>query len=122
MTRSRVYVVVKEYKSNYPDPIILRKGEKVRLGEAYDGPEDWPGWLFCYKPDASHGGWVPEQLIIKDGTYGLLKENYSAAELDVVTGERLRAVNELNGWVWCIDEAGAEGWVPKNCLEVNGCK
>jgi len=78
MATDKIFLVVKDHKSSYPDPIILSKGEKVRLGKAYNGPENWPGWMFCHKLSATQSGWVPEQLITKNGKYGLIKEDYSA--------------------------------------------
>jgi hypothetical protein len=38
-------------------------------------------------------------------------------------GEILQIIKEdekWNGWVWCRNEIGIEGWVPKNYLHVNG--
>ena len=114
------YIVIKRHKSNYPDPIILEKGEKVKLGQKYDGPEDWPNWLYCYKLDSSKEGWVPEQNIRKIGEYGIVKEDYTAKELNVEEGEQVEGKTELNGWIWCRRNKNCEeGWIPKSNLREN---
>lgn len=39
-------------------------------------------------------------------------EDYCARELDVDPGQLLRGQRTLNGWAWCVPEAGDPGWVP----------
>jgi len=56
------YIIRRQHISNYPEPIILTKGEKVRLGHEYNGIEDWLNWGNCYKLDLSKVGWVPEVI------------------------------------------------------------
>lgn len=107
------YVVIREHKSNYPNPITLEKDERVLVGKKYEGKEGWDNWRYCYKMDKSQEGWVPEQLIILSGKYGIIKENYTAKELTIKAGETLKGIKELNGWVWCRDKEGREGWIPK---------
>ena len=114
------YNVIKRHKSNYPDPIILEKGEKVRLGQNYNGPEDWPNWLYCYKLGLSREGWIPEQIIRKKDEYGIVTENYTGKELNVEEGEQVQGNMELNGWIWCKREKdGEEGWISKSNLKEN---
>ncbi|MTI49881.1 MAG: ligand-binding protein SH3 [Firmicutes bacterium] len=107
------YLVIKEHKSNYPKPITLEKGERILIGEKYEGEKEWVNWRYCYKLDKSQEGWVPEQLINISNQYGILKENYTAKELTIKTGEKVKGITELNGWIWCKDENGREGWIPK---------
>ncbi|MDH7605495.1 MAG: SH3 domain-containing protein [Melioribacter sp.] len=114
------YTVIKRYKSNYSDPITIKKGEKIKLGKKYDGPEDWPNWLYCYKLNSSQEGWVPEQIIRKTGEYGIVEKDYTAKELDVEEGEQVDGTREINGWIWCRrDKNYEEGWVPKSNLIKN---
>lgn len=54
------YEVIKQHVSNYPNPIVLSKGQFVRLGNQYDGPENWENWIFCHTLDYTSKGWVPE--------------------------------------------------------------
>lgn len=111
------YVVIREHKSNYPNPITLEKDERVLVGKKYEGKEGWDNWRYCYKLDKSQEGWVPEQLIILSGKYGIIKENYTAKELTIKAGETLKGIKELNGWVWCRDKEGREGWIPRMNLK-----
>jgi len=116
------YTVIRQHISNYPEPIILTKGEKVRLGHEYSGTEDWPNWVYCYKLDSSKAGWVPKQIIKKIGkTYGIVKENYTAKELNVEKGEQVECKKKLNGWIWCRKDGNCEeGWVPESNLKEIG--
>lgn len=114
------YIVTTPHRSEYPDPITLNAGDALVVGEKYDGPEGWDGWLFCTTPGHA-GGWVPEQVIERhaDGT-GRALEDYSARELNVDAGEALAGVRTLNGWAWCQRHASAEaGWVPLANLRLN---
>lgn len=58
------YIVVKKHISNYPNPITLRKGEKVIVGKKYVGNENWSNWIYCFKLDKSQEGWVPRDILI----------------------------------------------------------
>ncbi|PCE34009.1 SH3 domain-containing protein [Burkholderia ubonensis] len=114
------YVVTKPHRSEYPNPICVKKGDPFVIGEKYQGPEGWDDWFFCTTPGQA-GGWVPLQVIdrLPDGT-GRALEDYTARELDVDTGEMLIGSRTLNGWVWCErlsrDEAG---WVPLRNLQAD---
>ncbi|WP_035187291.1 SH3 domain-containing protein [Alteribacter aurantiacus] len=108
------YAVKKAHESNYPNPISLRKGERVLVGEAYDGEEDWPDWLFCTTEDGKSRGWVPAQLIDREST---LIEDYCARELTIRPGEQVNVVKELNGWYWVKNRrTNKEGWIPKDII------
>ncbi|EBV7315873.1 ligand-binding protein SH3 [Salmonella enterica subsp. enterica serovar Ohio] len=107
------YIVTKPHRSEYPEPIQLKKGDALVIGERYEGSEGWEDWFFCTTPGQA-GGWVPKQVIEKstDGT-GHALEDYSAQELDVDTNEILVGFRTLNGWAWCQRLASPEaGWVP----------
>lgn len=112
------YEVVKEHRSNYPQPITLVKGDSVIVGERYAGVEGWNNWVFCTKLDHSAQGWVPEQLLQRDGELGVLTADYTAKELNVDIGDEVVSSKELNGWMWC-EKLGdhATGWVPKENLK-----
>lgn len=122
-----MYEVIKPHRSNYPDPLAVAKGQCLRLGERYTGPEDWAHWIFCTTLDKRQAGWVPEQLLDRvsrvgdadrDGNTGIMRDDYTARELDVSVGDRLTGHRELNGWVWCERPGTTEaGWVPQACLQ-----
>ena len=107
------FSVIAPHTSEYPDPITLKKGAKLLVGQKYEGPEAWDNWLFC-ETEGQRGGWVPAQIIqMIDETSGLALEDYTANELDVLEGQRLTSSRTLNGWAWCTDpETSKSGWVP----------
>lgn len=56
-------VVIKNHRSNYPNPITLVEGQRVRIGELYDGPENWKNWRYCYTLDEQLEGWIPNECL-----------------------------------------------------------
>ena len=44
------------------------------------------------------------------------RQDYTARELDVAAGERVRVDRELAGWLWVHNEAGQSGWIPASCI------
>ena len=113
----KIYTVNKPHQSSYPNPIRLDVGQKVKLGKLDDGPENWRNWRYCYSLDLQSEGWVPEQIIEKEGEQGVITEAYSAHELTVAGGERVWLERELNGWGWCtLEDTDEAGWIPMECL------
>lgn len=111
------YKVIKAHKSNYPNPIMIKKGTKVKVGHKYNGPENWDNWRYCHILDNGAEGWVPEQLLMVENEYGVILEDYTAKELNVENGEIVKGIRELNGWLWCIKLIdGDEGWLPRDIL------
>lgn len=111
------YRVINAHHSNYPKPITTKKGTKLKIGDKYNGPENWESWRFCCTLDNETKGWVPEQLLIIEEQYGTILEDYTAKELNVEKDEIVKGIKELNGWLWCmkiIDKD--EGWLPKDKL------
>ncbi|HCF4608424.1 TPA: hypothetical protein NIF19_004661 [Pseudomonas aeruginosa] len=107
------YVVIDAHVSEFPEPMTLSIGDRVSVGERYDGPEDWPDWYFCTAPDQK-AGFVPAQLLKRheDGSATML-EDFTNRELSVVKGEILQGQHQLNGWLWAVRVSdGATGWVP----------
>ncbi len=113
------YVVVKSHQSEFPNPIRLKTGDKIFVGELYEGPEPWANWYLC-SASGQEPGWVPVQVISlqEDGT-GTATMDYTALEMDVAQGEIVKGGRKLNGWVWCtLSAAGREGWVPQENLKM----
>ncbi|TVX94535.1 ligand-binding protein SH3 [Paenibacillus agilis] len=111
------YSVVTKHRTEYPNPLVLFKGQSILIGEKYSGPEQWDNWYFCTPLNHNNGGWVPGQLIDTKGAHGIVLEDYTAKELNVNEGEHLVGTKELNGWVWCVNKFNSEeGWVPKENL------
>jgi len=118
------YVVKENHRTEFPNPIILKQGEKVVTGKTseetvgetpYD--ENWTGWILCTKLDKSNDGWVPEQIIQIENDFGIITEDYSAKELDVDKGVVVEGIKELNGWMLSENKNTNEtGWVPLDKL------
>jgi hypothetical protein len=105
------YIVIENHRTEFPDPIILKQGEKVIVGE--ESSVNWPDWVFCKKMDGSNKGWVPKQIIKYENNYGNIIEEYSAKELDIDKGTIVEGIKELNGWLWLKNRTTNEiGWVP----------
>ncbi len=106
--------VIQEWQVLYPDPIVLKAGEEVKLGQL---DTEWPGWVWCVS-EAGKGGWVPEKIIESHDERGRALADYTAAELAVGVGEELTLHNEESGWYWATNEAGQSGWVPASHVEL----
>ncbi|MCI0765450.1 SH3 domain-containing protein [Bacillus sp. TL12] len=60
MEEENEYVVIQSHCSNYPEPISLEKGDQVRVGHSYSGPENWNDWVDCHAEYNNLAGWVPK--------------------------------------------------------------
>ncbi len=111
------YRVIKQHTSEFPNPMVISKGERLTVGEKSDDNEAWKGWYFCETQDQIKG-WVPMQIIDWFNDHeGEARESYSAKEMDVNVGEVLTGTKELNGWIWCQHpDSKEEGWVPAENL------
>jgi hypothetical protein len=105
-------IVITDWQVMYPDPLMLGVGEAVRLGQR---DTEWPGWIWCVGT-AGPGGWVPEQYIEIHDSQGVMRQDYTAAELAVRAGEPVTAGQRVNGWAWCTNAQGESGWVPERNL------
>ncbi|HEQ98090.1 MAG TPA: hypothetical protein ENO22_01970 [candidate division Zixibacteria bacterium] len=104
--------VAKSYKSAYPDPLILRSGQKLRTEEK---ESEWPGWTWCVDDDG-RAGWVPSSYLqITENTARAITD-YNANELTVDIGDELQLLEEESGWYWCENSNGERGWVPAECI------
>jgi SH3-like domain-containing protein len=87
-------------------------GDRVQVGR--DDPE-FPGWWWCTGPDGRQG-WVPEQLLQRQGTHATMLRSYTARELSVRAGADVSVGETMHGWVWATDIDGRSGWIPLSCL------
>jgi len=96
------FVTKERWVSDYLNPLELNQGDTVEIVRKYVNNPNWKGWFFCNTNNNS--GYIPEQIIDRIGDKkGLIKENYSA--------------KELNGWVWVKrDSNREEGWLPLDIL------
>lgn len=114
-----VYKVIRQHRSEYPEPIQFSKGVKLSVGEKYDGAENWNDWFYCRSEDNKEG-WVPKQVfILESANTGTALEDYTAQELDVDVGNIVQGSRVLNGWLWCENnQTEKSGWVPMEKLEL----
>ena len=107
-------IALTAHASAYPNPIRFEAGDRLVLGERDD---EYPGWIRVTTADGNEG-WAPEQSVDSlSRTEGLAIENYTARELNTVTGETLVCRRELNGWLWVENDRGESGWVPKKTTD-----
>lgn len=110
--------VNKFYRTKYKDPLLLKEGDIVTLGED-EKEEKWSGWVWATFENLS--GWIPKQKVkITSGCNGIILGNYSAKELDIDIGDTVNVLDEMNGWLWVKHpKTNAEGWIPKENTEIN---
>ena len=104
--------VVRAYTAQYPDPITVRAGDRVVVGA--DDPE-FPGWWWCTGPDR-RAGWVPAELMRREGAEGVMLRDYTARELGVQAGVEVVVHEVVSGWAWVSVADGRAGWLPQSCL------
>ena len=51
----RHYQVISNYDSAYPDPLVFRKGDMLKIGTK---TSEWPGWVWCTNENGK-SGWIP---------------------------------------------------------------
>lgn len=100
--------VIVAYQAAYPDPLVVRAGEELTVGEK---DSEWEGWLWCTDA-AGKSGWVPEGYVERRGARCTAIVDYDGTELSVRVGEELLGGSEESGWIWCTNQAGQSGWVP----------
>jgi uncharacterized protein YgiM (DUF1202 family) len=106
--------VIKTYQTSFPDPLILKAGDKLDLS---DRQSDWPGWIWCTTL-VGKSGWVPTAYVEPMGQLGLARRDYDATELSAKTGEELTVSHEESGWLWCTNRQGRSGWIPVENVEI----
>lgn len=105
-------LVVSDYESTYPDPISVREGDPVVVG---DLDQDNPVWAWCTGPDG-RGGWTPVPFV-KDGR---AVRDYAATEATVSAGMAVEVIERFGGWTRVRPPGGVAGWVPDACLDLCG--
>jgi hypothetical protein len=107
----RRFRVGKAYQRSTAEPLVLRKGDRVRIGRPYEDDPEWPDWIWC-EDTAGKGGWVPKQLIAAENTRGSVRDAYEARQISVQEGEIVTVSSVLNGWAWARRCTGESGWLP----------
>jgi len=109
-------LVVEPHVSNYPNPIKVKKGEVLLIGEP---DTEFEGWIRAKIKDGNEG-WAPIQYIefSKNSATGVAKTDYSAFELTTYIGQQLRVILELNEWYLAETSDGVLGWVPVKTVKI----
>ena len=118
--QSRRYVVIRDYQTQFLDPISLQGGETLIVSEKVDYWNDNPEWVWLWCTDErGKSGWVPKNAIDfdADGKTGTARYDYSARELSVAAGDEVVVERKESGWFWCTDQQGRSGWVPVDHIE-----
>ncbi len=106
--------VIKNYKSAYPDPLIITAGQMLKIEQK---ESEWPGWTWCIDNNGKVG-WVPSSYLDIDGNSARAAADYNANELTVEAGDELKLIKGEADWFWCEDSNGHLGWVPSECVEI----
>jgi len=110
---SRLCRVIADHQMSYPDPLVVFAGEEVTVGER---DTRWP-YIWCVNGDGK-GGWVPVSYVYLDGeNRGRALQEFDTTELTVHAGEVVTVAREEGGWLWCTNQRGQSGWVPKDNVD-----
>lgn len=105
--------VVRDYRTQYANPIRFAAGEIVTLGER---DTEWPAFIWTITADGN-AGWAPLDWLkpLGDSRAEALRD-YSAQELDADAGDTVELLFELGGWWWASHDNGSFGWLPASNL------
>jgi hypothetical protein len=104
---------IADYDPAYPEPLVLRAGQRVRFERR---ETEWEGWLWCTS-ESGKPGWVPEAWLTLRGPFAVLQRDYCARELTVRRGTVVTGSLIESGWLWATTDTGVSGWVPLRVLE-----
>ena len=109
------YQVIKNHFKSYDSPPQFKDGAQVIMERRDDR---WRSWIWCSDLDG-RSAWIPELILSLDfNNRAILKTDYNSAELSVEIGETVIGNRILDGWIWCRNNVGNEGWVPEDNLEL----
>ena len=106
--------VIKEYNSSFPNPLILKKGEKLRMQEKEC---DWEGWIWVITRNGK-SGWVPKDYLKINKTNAEIIKDYDATELNASIGQIFLIEKQESSWIWVTSENGKYGWIPLENVEI----
>ena len=111
--------IVADYAASNADPIAFAQGEAVVVSDRVDAWAGNPAWLWVWCTDArSKSGWVPAAYIQRRGEASVALREYRADELTVRAGEEVAVGADESGWLWCSNQHGHSGWVPRDHVEL----
>lgn len=102
------YIANSDYEDRDTDPLTLKVGDEVRVGEV---DRTWPGWVWA-SDGRGRDGYVPLEFLeaLTAGRHEVI-EDFDPTVLTIRRGDRLESLRQIHGWHWCRHESGAEGWV-----------
>ncbi len=106
---------VHDYNRPYADPIAVQAGELLMPDRTR--VTDMFGWIWCRARD-DREGWVPEAWLTVKKPVSTIR-SYSAIELTVTAGDKLRLLFSESGFIWCETDDGSQGWLPDALLTQN---
>ncbi len=110
-----IATVLRDYRTQYTDPVRFARGETVTLG-ARD--TEWPQFVWA-TDEGGRSGWVHERYLDNaDAASATAVRDYTAQELNANAGERVHLIEEAGGWYWVENECGAQGWLPARDLSM----
>ncbi|MGA0900550.1 MAG: SH3 domain-containing protein [Luteolibacter sp.] len=102
------YIANSDYEDRDTEPLILKVGDEVDVGEA---DRTWPGWVWA-KNAAGCDGYVPVEFLQKlAGTRHKVIEDFDPCVLTLRRGDVLESLRQIHGWHWCKNSHGEQGWV-----------
>ena len=113
--RGTVVVGRMRYRRPYEDPISVRAGEAVRPTPDQGEATDIVGWVWCTGPDG-RAGWTPEAWLERRGDDWVIRQDFSALELDVEPGDRFDVLYGESGFLFVENGRGERGWVPDGAV------
>ena len=106
--------IIKEHKSPFPDPLIVKKGEKLYIENKNS---EWPGWIWSVS-ESKKSGWIPKNYLEIHGNKAFILRDYDATELTASIGEEFLIEYEESGWGWLTSKSGKSGWIPLENIEI----
>ena len=108
-----VFKCIEAHETEYAEPLELKKGEIVRLGQLAP-EENWKDWIWAENKGGS-GGWVPLAILTITDSVETAEviDDYSSKELNIDKGESVFQLKTLANWSWVVNtKTKEEGWVP----------
>ncbi len=109
--------VIQSYERPYDDPIAVAAGDHVTPD--FHKYTDIKGWVWCTARDG-RSGWTPRSWLAEcDGEWRMTRD-FNALELTVTPGEWLDVQLEESGFYLVKMENGRTGWIPCECVRIDG--
>ncbi|SHE64622.1 Variant SH3 domain-containing protein [Devosia limi DSM 17137] len=100
-----------DYDRPYDEPISVSKGALVRPVTDGSMDTDFMGWTWCVGVDG-RAGWTPNSWCEPSEGGWRLQRDFSALELSVKKGDRLRVIYSESGFLFCETASGDRAWLP----------